>query len=303
MKFDNLVNSYLNESTTPEIHPDILASRQLAQKDDEGKNEASEKLKSSGLKYVVFPTIGTPSAVCKNLKGEFSIIRDAARDIVLIDLGNIKMPFYKSTGEGGKERVAKDKWYPFFGVERGWGWINKFSQTQINNYYGSEKLKTVSEKLNSVLGSGVCGWSYKGWGIENAERIWEVLNQDLAPAARESGPLIYANAANVLAKVGGTFVLNINGNNGSMALRLPTDINAAIIKRIVGEDAKYFSNPQYSFFKPEKFHGVLWGIKPNPDATNKTYINNQELIQPMIVSYGTTIAIGNKKVGEITIDT
>ena len=303
MRFDNLIEKVLNETLKPIISPDLLASREAAQKEDEEKNQASVNLKNSGLKYVIFPTQGTPSGVCKAFKGEFSIIRDAGRDIVLIDLGNIKMPFYKSTGDAGKERVEKDKWYPFFGVQKGWQWFNKCSQTQMSNYYGSEILRKVSEKLNSVLGSGVCGWSYRGWGEENGSKIWEVLNQDLAPTGHESGPLIYANIANVLAKVGGRFILNINGKKGSMSLRLPTDINSAVIERIVGEDAKYFSNPQYSFYKPEKFHGVLWAIKPNPDATNKTYINNQELVQPMIIAYGNTIAIGNKKVGEITIDT
>ena len=297
MKFDSLVNAYLTENNS-----DLLAIRERTKQEDLGKLEASERLKKSGLKYINFPTTNTPNVLCKNFKGDLSIIRDSERDIVLIDLGTIKIPFYKSTGEGGKERVAKDKWYPFFGVEQGWGWINKLTQTQIANYYGSQILRTTSEKLDQVLGSGVCGWGYKCWGAQNAEEIYKVLNQDLVPSS-STDIAGYSNAANVISKVNGSIVLKITGSTGSMDLRIPTEINPSVIKRVVSDDAKFFSDPQFTFFKPEKYFGIVWAVKPNPNAKNQTHLNGQPLQTPMTIKYGSYIEVGNTgRVGKITID-
>jgi hypothetical protein len=300
MKYDELVNYYLTES----ISPKIAAMRAETEKSWDNKLLLAQKLKNSGLKCVPFPTNGTPVSDGIYFKGgELLIINDADRDIVLIDLGNIKLPFYKSTGEGGKTEVPAGKWYPYFGNAKGWGWFNKTTQRQIRNYYGSEKLKVVSQQLDSILGDNDCGFAKGSFGSNNAEEIWKVLNQDLNPASSNKDTLaLYANIANVLPKVGGLYVLTITGQAGSMDLRIPTEINSPVIKRIVGEEAKYFSNPQYTFFKVPKFYNVTWGIKPNPDATNKTYYNDQELVEPMSLVRGAVISIGNKRVGKITID-
>ena len=74
------------------------------------------------------------------------------RKIVVIDINGFKMPFYCSSGHAGKKNVQAGKWYPIFGVDPETGWLNKGSQDQINNYYGSPILKAISEALDQKFG-------------------------------------------------------------------------------------------------------------------------------------------------------
>ena len=86
------------------------------------------------------------------LAGEQSKIVDyGGRKIVMADVNGVQVPFYLSTGEAGKKNVEAGKWYPIFGIgER--GWLNKGTQKEINDFYGSPELKAVAEQLNSQIG-------------------------------------------------------------------------------------------------------------------------------------------------------
>ena len=74
------------------------------------------------------------------------------RKIVVIDINGFKMPFYCSSGHAGKQNVQAGKWYPIFGIDPESGWLNKGSQDEINNYYGSPILKAISEALDQKFG-------------------------------------------------------------------------------------------------------------------------------------------------------
>ena len=78
------------------------------------------------------------------------IITNAGRTTVLADINGVRIPFYISTGQAGKENVVTGKWYAFFG-EHEKGWMNKGTQDQINNSYGSEKLAAIEDWLNTNL--------------------------------------------------------------------------------------------------------------------------------------------------------
>jgi len=78
------------------------------------------------------------------------IITNAGRTTVLADINGVRIPFYISTGQAGKENVVTGKWYAFFG-EHEKGWMNKGTQDQINNSYGSEKLAAIENWLNTNL--------------------------------------------------------------------------------------------------------------------------------------------------------
>ena len=78
------------------------------------------------------------------------IITNAGRATVLADINGVRIPFYISSGQGGKENVVTGKWYAFFG-EHEKGWMNKGQQDQINNSYGSEKLAAIENWLNTNL--------------------------------------------------------------------------------------------------------------------------------------------------------
>jgi hypothetical protein len=81
------------------------------------------------------------------------VVDIAGRPIVVVDMGGGRsMPFYVSTGGGGKAGVPVGQWYPFFGIHSS-GWFNKgWSEAQINAYYGSAALKRVAQSLDGNLG-------------------------------------------------------------------------------------------------------------------------------------------------------
>ena len=88
----------------------------------------------------------------------------AGRPIVLVNVNGVRIPFYQSTGRGGKENVPTGEWYPIFGIGRtvlkynayhervthSGGWFNKGTEKQILGYYGIPELKWVAQFLNGL---------------------------------------------------------------------------------------------------------------------------------------------------------
>ena len=98
------------------------------------------KAESAGLKLYSLP--GTQD----------KIVSISGRPIVVVNIDGKAIPFYVSTGGGGKAGVPTGKWYPFFGIgDR--GWFNKgWTEEQINTYYGNAKLASVARTLDSTMG-------------------------------------------------------------------------------------------------------------------------------------------------------
>lgn len=71
----------------------------------------------------------------------------SGRKVALLNINGVEQPYYVSTGDGGKKKVRKGRWYPFFGFGKD-GWFNKTSEEDINNYYGSPALKAGAEYLD-----------------------------------------------------------------------------------------------------------------------------------------------------------
>jgi DNA polymerase III epsilon subunit-like protein/8-oxo-dGTP pyrophosphatase MutT (NUDIX family) len=82
--------------------------------------------------------------------GTSNIIDYAGRKMVIVDVNGVKVPFYLSTGDGGKKNVPPGKWYPFLGVGSD-NWINKDGQ-KMTDYYGSPELKAQAEWLDANIG-------------------------------------------------------------------------------------------------------------------------------------------------------
>jgi len=78
------------------------------------------------------------------------LIENSGRATVLADINGVRIPFYISTGDGGKENVVVGKWYTFFG-ENEKGWMNKGKQDEINSSYGSKKLAAIENWLDTNL--------------------------------------------------------------------------------------------------------------------------------------------------------
>jgi len=86
------------------------------------------------------------------ISGTNRLLNISGRPFVLVDIDGFLMPFYVSSGSGGKKDVEVGKWYPVFGISED-GWFNKTSGPEINDYYGSTKLREVAEKLDAEVGN------------------------------------------------------------------------------------------------------------------------------------------------------
>lgn len=84
--------------------------------------------------------------------GEAPVIDYGGRKIVIKNINGVDVPFYLSSGLGGKKGVPAGKWYPFFGIGKGDGWINKTSSEEMANYYGVPEFRVAAEELDAEFG-------------------------------------------------------------------------------------------------------------------------------------------------------
>ena len=91
---------------------------------------------------------GTP-VVIENMS-DFG--RVSGRAIVMVRVGNKKLPFYISSGSAGKTDVPTGKW-EFFGGITANGWFRKGGTIkEINNHYDSAELKQIANALDNTIG-------------------------------------------------------------------------------------------------------------------------------------------------------
>ena len=78
--------------------------------------------------------------------------RVSGRAIVMVRVGNKKIPFYISSGSAGKTEVPTGKW-EFFGGITAKGWFRKgVTTTEITNHYNSAELKQIADALDNTIG-------------------------------------------------------------------------------------------------------------------------------------------------------
>jgi hypothetical protein len=134
-------------------------------------------------------------------EGHSRLIDYGGRKTVLMDIDGVKVPFYLSTGAGGKKNVPAGKWYPAMGIGDD-GWINKSSAGMVD-YYGSEKLRKQAEWLDNTFGdirtnSGVPKVADSGSHIQ-------ALNEDMGkPISLNDGrDALDKNIADIVSRVEG----------------------------------------------------------------------------------------------------
>ena len=113
-------------------------------------NIGSVDVKFDTKKWKADPTIPAGGSVVME-QGRAPIVEYSGRLIVLRNINGVQVPFYLSTGEGGKKDVPSGKWYPFFGVSEG-GWLNKKGGKEMASYHGREDLATVARQLDRTIG-------------------------------------------------------------------------------------------------------------------------------------------------------
>ena len=193
---------------------------------EEGARELQQltaKLKASGLNIVPLPqskAVGlvarTDGSGGRDLKfentGKYTPCADYSfRKIVVVNIGGATVPFYCSTGEGGKKSVPAGSWYPFFGIGRN-GWINKGSEREIMEFYGSAVLKSTAQKHNSSVGDirELPNSTVSCPSVRAGQPAMSIINKGLNPvadaatAATPEGRTQHINNMNsLLSKIGG----------------------------------------------------------------------------------------------------
>lgn len=129
--------------------------------------EGIKKLLAIGVKLQDIPSF------TKDGTNMSKVVNTGDRIVVVINVNGTNVPYYISTGDGGKLSVPTGKWYPFFGSGP-LGWLNKGSEQSINKFYGSDLLKTYANLLNLRLGD-LQGQSLPP--IKKAGR--DVINKDM----------------------------------------------------------------------------------------------------------------------------
>ncbi len=95
------------------------------------------------------------------------IFQVSGRPMILVEVNGVRIPFYRSSGSGGKKNVPIAHWYPIFGIGKevilidpesgekflSGGWFNKGpTEEDITNYYGVTEFREISQFLDSVIG-------------------------------------------------------------------------------------------------------------------------------------------------------
>lgn len=80
------------------------------------------------------------------------LFQSAGRGMVVVDISGTRVPFYVSTGKGGKKSVKQGSWQPFFGFGPDDGWLNKGSEKDVANYYGVPILRKIARTLDDRFG-------------------------------------------------------------------------------------------------------------------------------------------------------
>lgn len=100
------------------------------------KKEEAKKL--TGLDFVQMPDTGEETISVSYFGRPFVIVKDKTDFI----------PYWMSTGKGGKTNVRKGMWYPVVGMS--FKWINKEGNGLVE-YYGSERLGRYAKILDENL--------------------------------------------------------------------------------------------------------------------------------------------------------
>jgi hypothetical protein len=138
--------------------------------------------------------------------GQADIIDYGGRKIVMREVNGVLVPFYLSTGLGGKKDAASGKWYPFFGIGAD-GWINKTSGKEMADYYGSKALRQAAEELDSTVGDIRQDENIPKVGATGAHI--DFINQNLTPAENSKANTltqVRENIDNVIAQLEPTTV-------------------------------------------------------------------------------------------------
>lgn len=152
------------------------------------------------------------------INGEsYPIVGWSNRAFIVIDINSTAMPFYLSSGEGGKANVPSGRWYPFFGVGSD-GWLNKGTEDAIAKYYLSKPLENISKQLDSLIGD--IRTDIKTLPAANYRIISDVANRDVNAVPYGDPSAVWNNINQTLVKINSDPLLIPYLNNQLLLLKI-----------------------------------------------------------------------------------
>lgn len=142
------------------------------------KEEALQQLRNNISDYLV------------PIAADEKVVKLGIRPTVVLNIGDFNIPFYCSTGKGGKEKygIPAGKWYPIFGIDTKTGLFNKTDEKDIKSFYGSDVLKQICDILNDTYGDITQSTDIPQFDIaDSADVINQVVNKSMTPTARSKG--------------------------------------------------------------------------------------------------------------------
>ena len=115
----------------------------------------------------------------------------SGRVFVLARIGTANVPFYISTGMGGKKNVAANKWYPVWGIDGVTGWINKGDEKTINDFYTAPVLAKIAKILNE--GVGFIDADDVAHNLVNVAPINDAMGLGITPVGNHEAVKFWAN--------------------------------------------------------------------------------------------------------------
>jgi hypothetical protein len=149
---------------------------------------------------------------------------NGVRPHVLAWVRGTKVPFYLSSGLGGKQSVESGKWYPHFGIGED-GWINKGPEDVINSYYHSPHLKHISEWLNAHVGDIAGDTDIPHVDSDSTLPHIKALNADMKPVTFSSEIRPQAHGNKVLEQIAR------NPRQPTQAERLQNSTSNSLLKK------------------------------------------------------------------------
>jgi hypothetical protein len=146
-----------NVSTTPELIDKALVKKQSFSPAPVTSTSTTGKVPFNGIETTEFNIPGVTMEGFTIDGNYYNVLSHYGRAKVLVNVNGVIVPFYLTSGSGGKDLVPG--WYPFAGIGQD-GWLNKTGKADMETYYSrligqetAELLKAVATKLNEQYGT------------------------------------------------------------------------------------------------------------------------------------------------------
>jgi hypothetical protein len=110
----------------------------------------------NGIGGITFQTPGVSMEGFSIDRKYYNVLSHSGRAKTLININGVIVPFYLTSGQGGKGLAPG--WYPFFGIGND-GWLNKTDKSDMETYYSrywganvAAKIEGISNELNAKYG-------------------------------------------------------------------------------------------------------------------------------------------------------